>query len=194
MLRRAGSYAAGRVLAASNLSSSLGIGSRLMGASSLGVAGAVGTVGVAGIISAISLGTGRTFENLAENAADVMFGTSDDLARATYITRERILGNDSLVRSAGALGTNQVLPLYNKLLAQEIRRQEARGQIMRDKNFQVKSDADLLLEAMAEGCMRAWDEIGEDVKNILRSLRTWMDYSVAGMVLRSIRAIFRGSR
>lgn len=187
LVRRASAFAATRANAAV-----ASLGARAVALTSVGTVGGALAVGV-GV--GAKFATGRSFEGLSEALADRLFGDSDEYARAQRVTRERILGNETLLRSVAALGTDQAMPTYQALFQQELDRQLARSAVMNDPRFDVKDELDIIVEGMAKGVEKAWNEVGDEVTAMLRGLKWhFFDRTPAGMTLKAIKAIFGGSR
>ncbi len=188
LMRRASAFAATRASAAV-----ASLGAR---AAALTRVGTVGGALAVGIGLGAKLTTGRSFEGLSEGLADRLFGDKDDYSRAQRITRERILGNETLLYAVAANGTDAAMPTYEALVKQEFKRQKARSAILKDTDYEVKDELDILIDGMRDGVMGAWAEIAGDAKDLFSSLRGHRMYSqtLAGQTVKAIKAIFGGSR
>jgi hypothetical protein len=126
---------------------------RLAGLGRFGAAG--GLLALAGIVAA-KLYSGRTFEQMELEAEEWLFGSSDDDARARRTVREQLMGDRHLSSVAAKNGSGELLPLFDAMVAQEQERERARGAVMRDKGFEVRSELDMLFDGVAQAVSELW--------------------------------------
>ena len=146
ILRRAASIAAPRLLGA-QASSAFGSLSRL------GLVG--GTLAAIGI-AAVKVGSEKTFEQLAEEFNNELFGTADDDARARRTVREAIAGDPFLAKVAYKKGSGELSSLFDGLVQSETQRERSRSQIMLDKGFEVKGPLDMLFDSVTNVVVETW--------------------------------------
>ena len=100
--------------------------------------------------------SGRTIENMGENLKEFLIGDLDERSRANMDVRNQFMGDRVIVNVAARTDADnrQIREMFETL--RDIRETQLRGvnRIMADKQFQVRSTLDIILENFSEYLQR----------------------------------------